>query len=55
MFEFGIFLMLLGAICVYGTNFISKKLSIDTVKGILVIKGSGLVLTIAGAIVIFIF
>ncbi|AKL94287.1 hypothetical protein CACET_c07770 [Clostridium aceticum] len=53
MFRFGLILLLIGAIFVYATAMISRVLKITTVKGILMLKVSGLVLAILGAVLLF--
>ncbi|KAB3529875.1 hypothetical protein [Alkaliphilus serpentinus] len=53
MFNFGIFLLLLGAVLVYATVPIIKIFNITTTKGILVVKLSGLALAVIGAIIMF--
>lgn len=54
MFYAGLLLIIAGAVMVYGTAFVSKQLKITTIKGILAVKVGGLLITILGAIVIFI-
>jgi hypothetical protein len=53
MFRLGAFLMLIGTILVYGTAPISKRLNMTTVKGILTLKGGGLLLVVLGAVLLF--
>lgn len=53
-FYIGVFFIILGAVMVYGTATIAKRFNITTVKGILSVKVGGLLVTILGAIIIFI-
>ncbi len=53
-FYIGVFFIILGAVMVYGTAAIAKRFNITTVKGILSVKVGGLLVTILGAIIIFI-
>lgn len=54
MFYLGLLLIIIGAFMVYGTPILSRIMNISTARGLLIIKVGGLLITILGAILIFI-
>lgn len=53
MFYIGILLLVIGAVMVYGTTFISRIFGITSIKSILFIKIGGLVIAFIGGIFLF--
>lgn len=52
MFQFGIILLFIGAVLVYGTRSVSRILKMSTTKQLLAIKLSGLIIALVGAIML---